>query len=191
MLLAASLFISACGQSDDPAEPDSGPIASDDQSDPGTPASDATPTDQPSTPIPPTTNSKPAVKLNAGSIEVNAGETFSVDVVLDVFPLTEGGGINIHYAPGVLQARGVTINSATWNFASKQDGIDNVNGTIANILVSSYQGVEGAATVVTVSFEAVNAGASDIVLSESDLNPFASAGAKVNPAFVSSHVTVR
>ena len=131
------------------------------------------------------------VKFDTTAIEVNTGDIFSIDVVLASFPLTEGGGVNIRYAPGVLQARSLAINSSAWNFASKQDGIDNSHGTISNVLVSSYQGVEATATVVTVTFEAVAAGASDIVLSESGLNPFASGGVKINPSFVSSHVTVR
>lgn len=133
----------------------------------------------------------PTLKLSSEALEVAAGSTFTLDVELDAFPVTEGGGVNIGYSSEVLQVKDVLINSGTWGFVNQQGSIDNNAGTVSNILVSSYQDVAGEAVVATITFEAIAVGGSDITLSESTINPFASAGVAINPSFVSSHVIVR
>lgn len=136
-------------------------------------------------------NTGPTLKLSSEALEVAAGSTFTLDVELDAFPVTEGGGVNIGYSSEVLQVKDVSINSETWGFVNQQGAIDNSAGTVSNILVSSYQDLAGKAVMATITFEAVAAGNSDITLSESTINPFASTGVAINPLFVSSRVTVR
>lgn len=174
LVTVLSLFITACGESTEPVAQ-------------STPTVDNT-TELPATPI---TEAQPILKLSSPALDIEVGSTFTLDIELDAFPVTEGGGVNIGYSPEVLQVKEVSINSETWGFVTQQGAIDNLTGMVSNVLVSSYQDVEDKAVIATITFEAIATGNSDITLSESTVNPFASAGTKVNPQFVSSHVIVR
>jgi hypothetical protein len=132
----------------------------------------------------------PAVGFTTGQLEVEAGDVFSLDVRLENFPLSEGGGITVRFNQDVVRVIDVVIDSA-WNFAASDGDIDNPSGVISDILVSSYQGVEGEAAVATIRMQAIAPGSSNIILSESQINPFAAQGAKVGPALVGALVTVR
>lgn len=174
LVTVLSLFVTACGDSTEPAVQ-------------STPTVDNT-TELPAAPI---TEALPTLKLSSAALDVNVGSAFTLDVELDAFPVTEGGGVNVGYSPEVLQVKTVLINSETWDFVTQPGYIDNSSGLVSNVLVSSYQGVKDKAVIATITFDAIAAGNSVITLSESTVNPFASAGTKVNPQFVSSHVIVR
>lgn len=134
---------------------------------------------------------KPHLKLSEETLNVKKGEEFTLKIELNVFPKTEGGGVNVAYSADVLHVKKVSINNKDWNFVNRQGDIDNTKGVIENILVSSYQGVENKSVLATITFEAVSIGGSSIVLSESAINPFSTAGTKVNPQFIHSHISVR
>ena len=132
----------------------------------------------------------PTVGFAMDQVEVEAGAVFSLDVRLDNFPLSEGGGINVRFNQDVVRVIDVVIDGA-WNFAASDGDIDNPDGVISDILFSSYQGVEGDAAVATIRMQAIAPGSSDVILSESQINPFAAQGTKVGPALVGAHITVR
>jgi hypothetical protein len=171
-VLTAALQVASCGQETDSVSQSGDTI---------TP--DVTPS--------PVASSFAIVRAATGVKEVSVGDTFTLDIELDKFPVTEGGGINISYKANVLQAKNIEFDSSVWNFAVEEGTIDNSKGVVSDILFSSYTGAEGKVPVVKVTFSAVSSGSSDIALSESSKNPFASNGERIDPEFVSSHVAVR
>ena len=171
-VLASALQVASCGQDNDSIS-----LADD----------TVTPNTAPS----PVVSNIATVRVATKDVEVTVGETFTLDIELDKFPVTEGGGLNISYKANVLQVKKIELDSSVWNFAVEEGSIDNSQGVISDILFSSYTGAEGKVPVVKVTFNAVSSGNSEIALSESSKNPFASSGEKINPEFVSSYVAVR
>lgn len=171
-VLATAFQITSCGQGTDSASQSGDTMA------PGTTPS-------------PDTSIVATVRATTETIEVSVGDTFILDIELEKFPVTEGGGIDINYQSNVIQAATMQLDTSAWKFAVVEGTIDNMKGVISNILFSSYSGAEGTVPVVKVTFKAVSSGNSEIILSESLKNPFASNGEKISPTFVSSHVTVR
>ena len=145
----------------------------------------------PDTTSAPVLSSIAAVSISSKSVQASVGDTFTLDIELEKFPATEGGGINIKYQPNVIHAARAEIDTAIWEFTTAEGVIDNNKGVITDILFSSYSGAEGNVPVVKITFKAVAVGNSDITVTESSKNPFASNGERVNPLFVSSRVTVR
>lgn len=173
-LLTAALQVASCGQETDSPSQSGGTIIES----PGTAPSPEAP-------------SMATVRVATETIEVSAGETFTLDIELDKFPLTEGGGIDIKYQSNVIQASNMQLDASVWKFAAVDGAIDNTKGVISDVLFSSYSGAEGTVPVVKVTFKAISSGNSNITLSESSKNPFAANGKRINPMFLSSRVTVR
>ena len=67
---------------------------------------------------------------------------------------------------------------------------DNDKGKVSDILFSNYLGVSGDAALATITLQAVLRGKSNLGLSESELNPFASGGKKIEVVFGKSAVNV-
>jgi len=132
----------------------------------------------------------PTVGFVTDQVEVEAGAVFTLVVNLQNFPVSEGGGITMRFNQDVVRVIDVVIDGA-WNFAASDGDIDNPDGVISDILFSSYQGVEGDAAVATIRMQAIAPGSSDIILSESQINPFAAQGTKVGPQLGGAQITVR
>ena len=131
------------------------------------------------------------VKLLSDDTNLSIGQNITVDVIIEKFPQTEGGGVSLHYNPAYITAKSVSTDVDTWEFKSSTGKIDNVNGSVSDILVSSYQGVSGESLVAQVEFELIAAGESLITLEESQKNPFGSNGERINPKFKSIMVNTQ
>jgi len=156
VVLASSLLIISCDQST------------------GTPSagSDA----NQSAPTITTNKSAPTVALSNSDINVFNGDTFTLDLTASNFAASEGGGVSLSFDASLLQVTGVTVDNTVWNFKNKDGRINNAEGTVSDILFSSYQGVVGDAKIATVAFQSTGTGASTITMRESSANPFASNG---------------
>ena len=139
---------------------------------------------------------KPAPKVKTGvvfsesSIKLATGSVYTVDLNVNEFPLTEGGGLNVHFDPAFIQVTNVTVDGVVWDFVNQNGFINNVTGTAGNILFSSYAGVSGNARVASVEFTALKKGKTSMSLSESSLNPFASNGAQFSVPLGSVAISV-
>jgi len=118
---------------------------------------------------------------------------FTIDVVGEGFPITEGGGFNLAYDPSILNVNSVSIDGAFWTFVNVLGTIDNVLGTLSEVQVSdfSFPGISGDFIVATIEFHAVGLGTSNLTLTNSVGNPWAYDGSPITPlSFVSGSVTV-
>ena len=131
------------------------------------------------------------ISFGDNAIKARAGKVFTLDVLMSDFPVTEGGGLVLHYNPNKLQVLNVTIDSGVWQFVNKNGDIDNQAGVVTGILFSSYQGVASDARIATIEFQAINKGKSKIRLAESEENPFSSNGQKLQVKFNQAKVRTR
>lgn len=136
-------------------------------------------------------NAEPGVALSESVIKSKVGRTVSVDLVMSDFAMTEGGGVDMYYNPALVQVNSVTVDGATWGFASKNGNIDNTNGVVSGILFSDYQGVAGDAKIATIELEFVSKGRGWIALDASGDNPFASNGEPMAVTFNHTNIRVR
>lgn len=123
-----------------------------------------------------TVQAQPVVSFSKAKTTVTAGETFTVDIVMSDFPVSQGGGLTLHYHSPVLQVTGVTVNDATWNFINKPGNIDNETGSVKDIIFSAFPGVSGDGVIATIEFEAIKNGKSHLNLEVSSKNLFAGNG---------------
>lgn len=133
----------------------------------------------------------PTVSVSPQKSATSVGGTVSVDIVIQNFPVSEGGGVNLQFDPSVVKVTGVSVNSAQWNFASNPGTIDNAKGKVSDIWFSSFNGVSGTATVATIQLQALKRGKCPLKISESSINPFASGGQKVAIQLVNGLVQVK
>lgn len=118
-----------------------------------------------------------SVALSDGDVHVYKGEVFSLDLTMSDFTVvSEGGGITLRFDPLLLQVNNVDIDEAVWDFINKSGQINNAEGTVSDILFSSYQGVAGDAKVATIEFQSIESGMSTITMETSTINPFAGDG---------------
>lgn len=141
-------------------------------------------------PDPVITAAKGTVALTSEQVNAVVGESFTLNITMSDFPTSEGGGVNVQFDASMLNVTDVTINSATWNFISKVDQIDNNAGLISDILFSSYNGVSGDNNIVSITFYAISSGNSQITMTGSPINPFFSAGKKVSASFIPTNVQI-
>ena len=110
-------------------------------------------------------------------VSVQAGASFSVDLVGQGFAeVVDGGGLSFSFDAALLQVTGVSVDAGTWDFFTANGSIDNVTGLVSEIQFAAVQTVTGAFSIATISMQALAAGVTDLVLSESTENPFASDG---------------
>lgn len=131
------------------------------------------------------------VSFSEHAVKSRTGNTFTLDVLMSGFPTTEGGGLVLHFNSRKLQVTNVTVDTSVWNFVNKVGDIDNTNGTISDILFSSYQGVIGSAKIATIEFQAIHKGKGKITMEESTVNPFSSNGQNINVTFTPTKVRIR
>ncbi len=125
------------------------------------------------------------------SSSVGLGDTFFIDVIGEGFPTTEGGGFDLAFDQTVINALSVSIDNGLWGFVNDLGTIDNVTGSLSDVLVSAFPAVAlGDFTVATIEFQAVGAGTSSLLFSESSMNPWASGGSGINPTFTTASVSV-
>ncbi len=132
---------------------------------------------------------KPVVSSKISGSDLSVGDQIDIEVSMDNFPVTEGGGISLYYNPAVIQIDKVDLD-AVWDFANKSGVIDNSNGEISTILFTSFAGDKGSITIARVSASAVGSGTSTIDIVESEKNPFAAAGQRIAVQFESSTIEV-
>lgn len=135
------------------------------------------------------TKSGSYVAMSNANVSVEDGDQFTLQVLANDFATSEGGGITLHFNPGLLQVISVNVDSSVWDFINKNGQIDNANGNISDILFSSYKGVSGDAVIATIEFKAINSGSSNVTIEESEANPFASNGEAMTVTFVTTNVT--
>lgn len=128
--------------------------------------------------------------LSSSEINVYKGEAFTLDITVNDFTTSEGGSVTLLFDPTLLQVVKVDVDSSVWDFVNKNGQINNVGGSVSDIIFSSYQGVSGDAKVATIEFKSINNGTSEIILKESSANPFASNGLEMVVSFKSASVVV-
>ena len=137
-----------------------------------------------------TTSSKPTVALGSEQLNAVVGDIFTVDIAMNNFPTSEGGGVTVKFDASMLNVSDVTINEGSWNFVNKVGSIDNNTGVISDILFSSYQGVAGDSQIATITFSAIASGSSQIVLQGSSVNPFSSNGSVITANYTATNVLI-
>ena len=132
----------------------------------------------------------PVVAFSPSKARLSDNETVTVDIVMQDFPVSEGGGVSLKFNPAIIRVTGVELDTVNWNLAGKTGAIDNEAGVVADILFSNFKGVSGAATIATVEFQAIKSGKTQLKLTESSLNPFASGGSHIPVTFERSTIKV-
>lgn len=121
------------------------------------------------------------------------GDTFSIDIVGSNFDMVlDGGGLNMQFDPTVVAVTGVTIDSTVWDpsLSGINGNIDNSVGNISGIFFNSFVDRTGDFRIATIDFLAKDPGLAQLVLSEFDMNPFASGGQVTPVDFVPGDVQV-
>ena len=149
----------------------------------------ATVTTDHSIPAAEVSKSGPSVTLSNSNVNVNTGETFTLDISASEFASSEGGGITLHFDASLLQAISVDVDDTVWDFVTQDGKINNAEGTISDILFSSYQGVVGDSKIATIEFKSIEQGSSTITLAASSSNPFASNGEVMDVSFTTTNVS--
>lgn len=125
---------------------------------------------------------------------IGLGNVFSLDVTGTGFVSSaDGGGVNLSFDHNVLNVLSVSINETVWDFGGfgiSTGTIDNSVGALNGVMVNTFSNPGTSFIVATIEFQAVGMGVSDLMLSEFNLNPWASGGSTVNPTFEQSTVTV-
>ena len=130
------------------------------------------------------------VSFSDRSVKSRIGKAFTLDVLMSDFPMTEGGGLVLHYNPALVQVNSVVVDSSVWEFVNREGDIDNAGGEVSSILFSSFQGVTGDAKIATIEFQAISKGRGIIRLEESGDNPFAGDGQGIAATFTPTLVRI-
>lgn len=130
----------------------------------------------------------PYVALSKSEVNISEGEAFTLDVTVNDFVTSEGGGVTLFFDPALLQVTKVNVDANVWDFVSRDGQTYNARGTVSDILFSSYQGVSGNARVATIEFKSLKKGTTELTLKEATANPFASNGEIMAVSFKSTTV---
>lgn len=122
--------------------------------------------------------SSPRVSSKVMPLSSKVGDSVVIEVNMENFPATEGGGINVSFNPDVIHINSIKVDD-TWDFAHQAGVIDNQAGTVTDILFSSFASPGGSINIATINATVVGTGASPIAIIESNKNPFAAQGARV------------
>jgi len=142
-----------------------------------------------STPAVEFSKSGPSVTLSNTDVSVNTDEKFTLDITTNAFTTSEGGGITLRFDASLLQVSHVEIDNTVWNFVNQNGKINNAEGTVSDILFSSYQGVTGDVKIASVAFQSTGSGNSTITLEASSNNPFANNGQAMDVTFTTTNVS--
>jgi hypothetical protein len=119
------------------------------------------------------------VETSANPTDVTIGESFSVNITATDFDVVlDGGGLNIHYDPSIVQLNSASVDTTTWDpdLSRIHGGIDNSSGYLTGLIFNSFEDVTGNFSIATLDFTAVGIGESALELATYGLNPFASGG---------------
>lgn len=131
------------------------------------------------------------VRFEPSSQVVNLGDVFSMDIVGEDFTsITEGGGLNLSFDPAVLKVNSVALDSATWEFLTNTGSINNIGGTVNDMVFASFSGQSGNFDIGTVFFTALSLGTSNLGLTPSPVNPFAGGGVLLPVTLTDGQVSV-
>lgn len=133
---------------------------------------------------------EPQVGFEQSLVKAQKGELLSLQLSLSDFPVTQGGGVSLKFNPRKMRVVSVEVDQQ-WSFASRPGKIDNQKGVVSDILFSQLTGVSGNIPVAWVEVEIVAKGRSKVILSESNLNPFAGEGKPINVSFNNLRVAVK
>ena len=122
------------------------------------------------------------VGFDPAASNVMLNDSFTVDIVGNDFPITQGGGLNLAFDQSIVNVLSVSIDNTVWNFVNSAGSIDNTLGQVSNILVTTFPGVQGGGFVVaSLELQAVGVGVSSLLVSDSTIdNPWGSDGQRVN-----------
>ena len=134
---------------------------------------------------------EPTISFNESRVMIGKGDVHTLDVLMEDFPLSEGGGISLTYNPSIIQIDDININSELWSFVNMPGSIDNENGKVTGFIFSSYKGVSGNSRIATVTISGLKNGTTRLVLQGSRLNPFSSDGKIINVNFNRSLIRVK
>jgi hypothetical protein len=121
------------------------------------------------------------------------GDTINVDVLATDFDVVlDGGGLNIHYDPSIVQLNDVVVDTTVWDpmLSGVNGGIDNASGDITGLYFNSFENVSGDFPIATLEFTATALGDSPLLLYQYDSNPFASGGAVTQVIFENGSINV-
>jgi len=115
---------------------------------------------------------EPVVDFSPSRTKATVGETVLVDLVMQDFPVNQGGVFSMRFDPSVVQVNQVSVNTTDWNFFHRVSAIDNTNGVVSDIIFASYTGVGGDAVIATVEFKIIKKGRSKLKLVKSEIDSF-------------------
>ena len=131
------------------------------------------------------------VRFEPSSRMVDLGSEFSMAIVGEDFTsITEAGGLNLSFDPAVLQVNSVVLDSATWEFLTNIGPINNTAGTVDDMVFTSFGGQSGNFNIGTIFFTALSLGTSNLGLTASPVNPFASGGVPLPVTLTAGQVSV-
>ena len=121
---------------------------------------------------------EPAVNIVADK-KVPLGQTISVDIVMNDFPESQGGGLNLTFNPKVVRINQVVVDQSVWRFFQQDGQVDNDNGKVTDIVFATFPGVSGDGIIAKVELTTIKKGNSRLRLEESSKNPFSSNGVSI------------
>ena len=93
----------------------------------------------------------PTVKLVPETADFVAGNSYSVQLVMEGFPVTEGGGVNLAFNPSMLQVTDVQVDSETWGFVNHTGEIDNDSGRVSDIVFSDFSCIKVSVSMLRIA----------------------------------------
>ncbi len=106
------------------------------------------------------------------------GETFTLDIVASFYEddagtlinQLNGGSVSVAWNPGILLLDEVNVNTDITAFGSSDGAIDQVNGSVDTIGFATNINADNEFIIATLSFTAVGAGTSDLILTDPNSN---------------------
>jgi len=118
----------------------------------------------------------PSVVFTTGNQNIAVGETVLVELGMDSFPESQGGGLNLMFDPRVVHVTGVVVNQSVWSFSHQTGQIDNDAGRVDDIVFAAFPGASGDGKIATIELQAIRKGNARLRLEASGKNPFSSNG---------------
>lgn len=121
-----------------------------------------------------TTTNAATISMTPSTNNVVLGSAFSVDILGSNFPDdTLGGGLSLTFDPIILELTSVSFTTSDFTFFNVPGTIDNVNGTLINLNVSDFLGLNGGSfQIATLEFLALGVGISTLELTGISNSPW-------------------
>jgi hypothetical protein len=133
--------------------------------------------------VPVVENARANIKFSQDAVQAKPGMDVVVTILMSDLPATEGGGVSLAYDSSMVNVSAVQVNQVVWKFVNTNGVTDNVAGKVNDVLFSNYSAVPGNAEIATITISPLRPGNSQIVLSGSAVNPFASNGEALSVSF--------